>query len=81
MWQDPNATSSRKASAVDLTTGDAVRLREIFAELAKRKDDSQQRSWFLHEDEHIIAGTYAACRNVIAGTPRVVTSLLIRCSW
>ena len=35
---------------------DAVRLAAILEELADCKDDSQQRSWFLHEDEAIITG-------------------------
>ncbi len=33
---------------------DAVRLQVIFSEMAACKDDSQQRSWALHEDETII---------------------------
>ena len=47
-----NSTTSN----VDLSGHDAMRLQEILSELAKCKDDSQQRSWFLHEDEHIISG-------------------------
>ncbi|KAL5015386.1 hypothetical protein ScPMuIL_009656 [Solemya velum] len=35
---------------------DAVRLQELFSDLADCKDDSQQRSWALHEDESIIKG-------------------------
>ena len=31
-----------------------MRLRYIFGELAAVKDDSQQRSWILHEDEQTI---------------------------
>lgn len=33
---------------------DAERLQVIFSEMAFCKDDSQQRSWALHEDEIII---------------------------
>jgi len=33
---------------------DAVQLRKIFQQLESVKDDSQQRSWFLHEDEGTI---------------------------
>lgn len=33
---------------------DAQKLEIIFSELSACKDDSQQRSWFLHEDEHSI---------------------------
>lgn len=39
-------------------SSDAVQLREIFNQLESVKDDSQQRSWFLHEDEATI------CRNL-----------------
>ena len=31
-----------------------MRLRHLFHELESVKDDSQQRSWFLHEDEQTI---------------------------
>ena len=31
-----------------------MRLRHLFTELESVKDDSQQRSWFLHEDEATI---------------------------
>ena len=33
---------------------DAVQLFKIFQQLESIKDDSQQRSWFLHEDEPVI---------------------------
>lgn len=36
------------------TTHDASRLRVIFGELTSCKEDSQQRSWMLYEDETII---------------------------
>lgn len=35
-------------------TYDASRLKVIFSELTSCKEDSQQRSWMLHEDESII---------------------------
>ena len=41
-----------------LTSSDAVRLQEIFDDLAERKDDAQQRSWYLHADEHVISGAW-----------------------
>lgn len=34
---------------------DGCRLVELLEELRACKDDEQQRSWALHEDEHIIA--------------------------
>ena len=33
---------------------DQQRLEVIFADLARRKDDAQQRSWALYEDEDVI---------------------------
>jgi hypothetical protein len=33
---------------------DAIQLRKIFQQMELVKDDSQQRSWFLHEDEPVI---------------------------
>lgn len=35
-------------------THDAKRLHVIFSELTSCKDDAQQRSWMLHEDEAVI---------------------------
>lgn len=34
---------------------DEQRLEVIFADLARHKNDTQQRSWALHEDESIIS--------------------------
>lgn len=34
---------------------DEQRLEVIFDDLARRRDDSQQRSWALHEDHALIA--------------------------
>jgi hypothetical protein len=33
---------------------DAIKLREVFNHLTECKDDEQQRSWALHEDESMI---------------------------
>ena len=33
---------------------DAARLCELFAQMSACKEDSQQRSWALHEDEDVI---------------------------
>lgn len=33
---------------------DEQRLKVIFADLARHKDDAQQRSWALYEDENVI---------------------------
>jgi hypothetical protein len=39
---------------IEHESDDAVQLRQILQQLALAKDDSQQRSWFLHEDEPAI---------------------------
>ncbi|KAK7101543.1 hypothetical protein V1264_019909 [Littorina saxatilis] len=44
----------RDISDEDITSHDAKRMSVIFSELTACKDDSQQRSWALHEDEAII---------------------------
>ncbi|XP_076448361.1 NCK-interacting protein with SH3 domain-like [Babylonia areolata] len=44
----------RDISDEDISSHDAQRLSVIFSELTACKDDSQQRSWALHEDEAII---------------------------
>jgi hypothetical protein len=44
----------RDISDEDVSSHDAKRLEVIFSELTACKDDSQQRSWALHEDEAII---------------------------
>ena len=56
---------------------DAQKLETIFRELSACKDDSQQRSWFLHEDEHtitthlnellsiLVRSAYQCCRWVV----------------
>ncbi|XP_062598756.1 NCK-interacting protein with SH3 domain-like isoform X2 [Saccostrea cucullata] len=43
------------ASEDDLSH-DHVRLRELLEKITECKEDSQQRSWALHEDQHIISG-------------------------
>ncbi len=45
--------SQRDAELVE-SSQDAARLQVIFSEMAACKDDSQQRSWALHEDEAVI---------------------------
>ena len=35
-------------------SSDYLRLHELFTDLTARKDDSQQRGWYLHEDESAI---------------------------
>lgn len=53
---------ARALSPQDLSTAlpsgqvchDQQRLEVIFADLARRKDDAQQRSWALYEDEGVI---------------------------
>ncbi|KAK4319971.1 hypothetical protein Pmani_009130 [Petrolisthes manimaculis] len=59
-------------------SGDGVRLAGLLERLRECKDDEQQRSWALHEDEHTISshltnlldllnnGDLIACRSVLA---------------
>ena len=42
------------SSGATETRHDAVRLNVILSEMESCKDDSQQRSWALHEDEEVI---------------------------
>lgn len=35
-------------------SSDAIKLRDVFNQLTACKDDEQQRSWALHEDETMI---------------------------
>ena len=35
-------------------TSDVERLKEIFFEITECKDDSQQRGWAVHDDQHAI---------------------------
>lgn len=50
-----HADKSLEAANVQIDhTYDASRLKSIFIELTTRKQDSQQRSWSLHEDETIL---------------------------
>ncbi|XP_063220969.1 NCK-interacting protein with SH3 domain isoform X2 [Bacillus rossius redtenbacheri] len=46
-------------------THDARRLRVVLAELASCKDDSQQRSWSLHEDEAVILDYLAELASIL----------------
>nr|KAG5691816.1 hypothetical protein BaRGS_016628 [Batillaria attramentaria] len=48
------AVETRDISDEDVTSHDAQRLTVIFTELTACKDDSQQRSWALYEDEAVI---------------------------
>ena len=47
---------------------DAVRLEVIFSEMAACKDDSQQRSWALHEDESVITEYLTELVSILVST-------------
>lgn len=51
---------------------DQQRLEVIFADLARRKDDAQQRSWALYEDEGVIRCYLEELLHILvrAGGPR-----------
>lgn len=42
-------------------------LRVILDDLSKRKDDSQQRSWALHEDYHVIQSLLTKLLKILVG--------------
>lgn len=48
-------------------THDAQRLKVIFSELTSCKDDAQQRSWMLHEDEDTIVEYITELTNILVG--------------
>lgn len=55
-------------------TYDANRLKIIFTELTSCKEDSQQRSWMLHEDELIIVEYIKELTSILASTTFVTLS-------
>lgn len=48
-------------------THDASRLKVIFDELTSCKEDSQQRSWMLHEDEGVITDYLSELLSILVG--------------
>lgn len=47
----------QQSDSTEEDTGhDATRLKYLFSELTTLKEDSQQRSWALHEDQKTIQG-------------------------
>jgi len=44
---------------------DAAKLKELFSVLTECKEDEQQRSWSLHEDEKMILGTIAELNGIL----------------
>lgn len=63
--------------AVLAETHDAYRLRIIFSELTSCKDDSQQRSWSLHEDEAIICDYLDELINILNNADVAVSQLIL----
>lgn len=63
---------------------DQQRLEVIFTDLARRKDDAQQRSWALYEDEGVIRCYLEELLHILVGVgwgPAAVPTLPIpRCS-
>lgn len=48
---------------------DEQRLEVIFSDLARHRDDSQQRSWALHEDHALIACYLEELLKILVTTP------------
>lgn len=44
---------------------DAKKLTELFRMLSECKDDEQQRSWAVHEDEMMIQGSVADLQSIL----------------
>ncbi|XP_065060332.1 NCK-interacting protein with SH3 domain-like [Rhopilema esculentum] len=61
----------------DIVFGPEDELRVILEDLSKRKDDSQQRSWALHEDYHIIEKLLTKLLKLLAGMDKAVSSKLL----
>ncbi|XP_049771078.1 NCK-interacting protein with SH3 domain-like isoform X1 [Schistocerca cancellata] len=58
-------------------THDAYRLRVIFSELTSCKNDSQQRSWSLHEDEAVICDYLDELINILKNADVAVSQLML----
>ncbi len=54
LWHVRVLVCFQRDSDIVENSQDAMRLHVIFSEMAACKDDSQQRSWALHEDEAVI---------------------------
>ncbi|ESP03425.1 hypothetical protein LOTGIDRAFT_137389 [Lottia gigantea] len=67
-----------KQSAGDLGSRDAQRLEVIFSELADCKDDSQQRSWALHEDEKIISEYLQELISILENAKKSISCKIVR---
>ncbi|XP_049776373.1 NCK-interacting protein with SH3 domain-like isoform X4 [Schistocerca cancellata] len=63
--------------AVLAETHDAYRLRVIFSELTSCKNDSQQRSWSLHEDEAVICDYLDELINILKNADVAVSQLML----
>ncbi|XP_049792727.1 NCK-interacting protein with SH3 domain [Schistocerca nitens] len=63
--------------AVLAETHDAYRLRVIFSELTSCKNDSQQRSWSLHEDEAVICDYLDELISILKNADVAVSQLML----
>ncbi|XP_052797022.1 NCK-interacting protein with SH3 domain-like isoform X3 [Mya arenaria] len=53
------------SQAEEEMNADYERLTDLFVRLTECKDDSQQRGWFLHEDEHIISANLTEMLSIL----------------
>jgi len=60
------------------TFGPEDELRVILDDLSKRKDDSQQRSWALHEDYHIIQNLLTRLLKLLTDNDKEISMKLLR---
>ncbi|XP_065343031.1 NCK-interacting protein with SH3 domain [Cloeon dipterum] len=63
-------------------THDAFRLRVVLEELATAKDDDQQRSWMLHEDEQTLKDYLSELQSILRDADsKVCIRVLERMQW
>ena len=80
MWSSISLLQ-RDISDEDVTSHDAQRLDVIFSELTACKDDSQQRSWALHEDEAIIQEYLQELLSILVGPQTAHSAIISLCSY
>ena len=61
--EDPCAI--RNNPDIIMQSPDAAKLKELFLALTECKDDEQQRSWAVHEDEEMIMETISELNTIL----------------
>ncbi|KAI5696993.1 hypothetical protein M8J75_003512 [Diaphorina citri] len=58
-------------------TEDSVELQDVLNKLVEIKEDAQQRSWQLHEDEHIILGLVEKLRALLTDADSAICNRVL----